>query len=119
MKAAQKDRALWLTIANTMGDDARLTTEHAHTLRRAEKTLHRWAEEECNGTIQREGDQATVSRSAYGGRTAQAARYTKHQRPTVKPEHCAVWPKYARKLGCTTTTRQTRAAVPSTFQQSR
>ena len=57
MKAAQKDRALWLTIANTMGDDAQLTTEQARTLRRAEKTLHRWAEEECNGTIQREGDQ--------------------------------------------------------------
>ncbi|HQZ43656.1 MAG TPA: hypothetical protein PK735_12280 [Flavobacteriales bacterium] len=29
MKAAQKDRALWLTIANTMGDDAQLTTEQA------------------------------------------------------------------------------------------
>lgn len=31
--------------------------ETAYTLRRAEMVLHRWAEEECNGTIQREGDQ--------------------------------------------------------------
>lgn len=31
----------------------------ARTLRRAERTLHRWSEEECNGTIQREGDEGT------------------------------------------------------------
>lgn len=34
----------------------RLTIEAARTLRRAQLTLHRWAEEECNGTIQREGE---------------------------------------------------------------
>ncbi len=28
----------------------------AQTLRRIEMTLHRWAEHECNGNIQREGD---------------------------------------------------------------
>lgn len=28
----------------------------ARTLRRAELTLHHWFEEECNGTIQRDGD---------------------------------------------------------------
>ena len=30
----------------------------ARTLRRAQLTLHRWAEEECNGTIQRMGENA-------------------------------------------------------------
>lgn len=63
MKAAQKDELLARKMeqrfgevectAEYFGDDIRI----AHTLRRAEKVLHRWAEEECNGTIQREGDQ--------------------------------------------------------------
>lgn len=30
--------------------------EEAATLRRIEMTLHRWAEHECNGTIQRDGE---------------------------------------------------------------
>jgi len=33
----------------------RLPIEAARTLRRAQMTLHRWSEEMCNGTIQREG----------------------------------------------------------------
>lgn len=32
------------------------TTNEADALRRIEMTLHRWSEEECNGTIQRDGD---------------------------------------------------------------
>jgi len=32
------------------------TMEEADKLRRIEKTLHRWAEHECNGMIQRDGD---------------------------------------------------------------
>ena len=35
------------------GHGFRLTFDDAQTLRRAELTLHRWSEEECNGTIQR------------------------------------------------------------------
>ena len=30
------------------------TYDEANTLRRAQMTLHRWSEEECNGTIQRD-----------------------------------------------------------------
>lgn len=33
--------------------DVFIQREDANTLRRAEMTLHRWAEEECNGTIER------------------------------------------------------------------
>ena len=33
------------------------TWDEAHSLIRIEMTLHRWAEHECNGNIQREGDQ--------------------------------------------------------------
>lgn len=32
------------------------THDEANTLRRIEKTFHRWSEEECNGIIQRDGD---------------------------------------------------------------
>ena len=57
MNAHAKDRALWLSIHNQAAGqrDAipQLTQDHARTLRRAQMTLHRWAEEECNGTIQR------------------------------------------------------------------
>jgi len=34
----------------------RLPLEQVATLRRAQLTLHRWAEEVCNGTIQRDGE---------------------------------------------------------------
>jgi len=58
--AAQKDRALARQIVDRIdGHAGRLhladnATKAANTLRRAQMTLHRWAEEECNGTIQRE-----------------------------------------------------------------
>ena len=56
MKAAQKDRALYLAIASKMPPDtAPMDLNTAHALRRAQLTLHRWAEEMCNGTIQRDG----------------------------------------------------------------
>ena len=57
MNAEQKDRALWQCIATHQGQASdRFALKHARTLRRAQMTLHRWAEEMCNGTIQREGD---------------------------------------------------------------
>jgi len=37
----------------------RLSLEQVATLRRAQLTLHRWAEEMCNGTIQRDWDDET------------------------------------------------------------
>lgn len=56
MNAKEKDRALFEALARILepGSAFRgldLTT--AHTLRLAQLTLHRWAEEMCNGTIQR------------------------------------------------------------------
>lgn len=58
MNAQEKDRALWLAVIESRDHKASkpapgLTIEEARTLRRASLTLHRWAEEECNGTIQR------------------------------------------------------------------
>lgn len=52
MTARDRDRALANRLSRRFGrlifpDDARI-------LRRAALTLHRWAEEECNGTIQRD-----------------------------------------------------------------
>lgn len=66
MNAQAKNRALAGQIAETLNPGSlangwhpmgRELTEHARTLRRAQMTLHRWAEEMCNGTIQREGEQ--------------------------------------------------------------
>ena len=63
MNAQQKDRALLQRIYNTSKGSPghgriidNFGTDHSRTLRRAQMTLHRWAEEMCNGTIQREGD---------------------------------------------------------------
>ncbi len=76
MKAAQKDRALYLSIASKMPPDtAPMDLNTAHALRRAQLTLHRWAEEECNGTIQRREPGATCTQCGhkmYGEHFAQA-----------------------------------------------
>lgn len=65
MNAQQKDRALAGQIAEALNPGSlangwhpmgQQLAEHARTLRRAQLTLHRWAEEMCNGTIQREWD---------------------------------------------------------------
>lgn len=62
MNAQEKDRTLAQRIHANVGtmEDASAWAErynfiadHARTLRRAQLTLHRWAEEECNGTVQR------------------------------------------------------------------
>ena len=61
MNAQQKDRALARRIVDAIdGVPGRLHIPEkgytaARTLRRAQMTLHRWSEEMCNGTIQREG----------------------------------------------------------------
>ena len=39
------------------------SVDQARTLRRAELTLHRWAEEECNGTIQRPDEGPDVGKA--------------------------------------------------------
>lgn len=64
MNAQAKDRALAERILWDIPTSQRNTFPHigevdaiANTLRRAQLTLHRWAEEECNGTIQRDGEQ--------------------------------------------------------------
>mgnify|MGYP000039897239 CR=1 FL=1 len=66
MEAQAKDRALAVAIWGIYedrsqyakeGSRASFTVEDARTLRRAQLTLRRWAEEMCNGTIQREGEQ--------------------------------------------------------------
>ena len=69
MKAAHKNEVLASRIAERMNaaaghDKYAFSTfdfmETAYTLRRAEMVLHRWAEEECNGTIQRDDDSVTT-----------------------------------------------------------
>lgn len=68
MNAQQKDRALYDAIIRNLGSGNSVAEamaknsqrggiyiDHARTLRRAQMTLHRWAEEMCNGTIQRDG----------------------------------------------------------------
>jgi len=56
--ATQKDYALQAAIyTRTLPHCTTITAEQARTLRRAQMTLHRWAEEMCNGTIQRDGEQ--------------------------------------------------------------
>ena len=66
MKAAEKDQQLAGRIAEAINPGSlangwhpmgQKLKEHARTLRRAQMTLHRWAEEMCNGTIQRDGEQ--------------------------------------------------------------
>ena len=47
-----EQRARLLEILRGLGFE----THEAHSLIRIEMTLHRWAEHECNGNIQREGD---------------------------------------------------------------
>ena len=58
-------------IARFYADMARLgfTYDEANTLRRAEMTLHRWSEEECNGTIQRDEDTGKTYRVWTNGTT--------------------------------------------------
>jgi hypothetical protein len=68
MNAQQKDQTLALQIGRAieptragLPNGARFDlspgwVEHARTLRRAQLTLHRWAEEMCNGTIRRHED---------------------------------------------------------------
>lgn len=68
MNAHAKDRALYDAIIRNLGSGNTVAeamaknrqrggifVDHARTLRRAQLTLHRWSEEMCNGTIQREG----------------------------------------------------------------
>jgi hypothetical protein len=50
MAARDKNSALMVAAS---GHGIILNRDDANTLRRAELTLHRWAEEDCNGTIQR------------------------------------------------------------------
>ena len=61
MNAEQKDRDLMAQICYRLGpgNTYRVGMERARTLRRAQMTLHRWAEEMCNGTIQRDWDDET------------------------------------------------------------
>ena len=79
MNAQAKDRALYALIIDNLGsghsvaeamqknrDRAMILHEHARTLRRAQMTLHRWAEEMCNGTIQRDGEQGDGKPYRYG-----------------------------------------------------
>lgn len=57
MSARNETDALRQRIANGLGQSMYLSFENANTLRRAEKTLHRWAEMECgdeNGCIERD-----------------------------------------------------------------
>lgn len=65
MTAEQKNRELAGQIAERLNPGSlangwhpmgRELKETARTLRRAQLTLHRWAEEMCNGTIQRHED---------------------------------------------------------------
>lgn len=63
MNAQEKDHALHLAIIKSTRTDEHTThtlrnlwIHHTRTLRRAQLTLHRWAEEVCNGTIQRDGE---------------------------------------------------------------
>lgn len=61
MNAQEKDRHLADQIGEYVGANGlhflSIGLAHARTLRRAQLTLHRWAEEMCNGTIQRDGEQ--------------------------------------------------------------
>lgn len=59
-------------IADFYRSMARLgfTPDESNTLRRAQMTLHRWAERECNGEIQR--DEETGKVYAYSGNYVQA-----------------------------------------------
>lgn len=57
MNAQQKDLALASAIGARFGRITSVSIQEARTLRRAQMTLHRWAEEMCNGTIQRDGEQ--------------------------------------------------------------
>lgn len=59
MNAQQKDRALMQAICTKAlgGNIYAMEPEQARTLRRAQLALHRWAEEICNGTIQRDDEQ--------------------------------------------------------------
>lgn len=58
--AADKSRALAerirLHFLRVTPDHPIVTAAHAATLRRAERTLHRWGEDTCNGYIQRDDD---------------------------------------------------------------
>lgn len=55
MTASLKNQFLSLAIRMKIGNqDFPISYDDANTLRRAELTLHRWHEEECNGTIQRD-----------------------------------------------------------------
>lgn len=59
MNAQTKDRELSDAItrhALHLGQPVAGTVQIARTLRRAQLTLHRWSEEMCNGTIQRDGE---------------------------------------------------------------
>lgn len=66
MTAKDKSRALSAHLAHRAG--ILITTSDADTLRRAEMTLHRWAEHECNGTIQRDETTGTPYRYTNDGR---------------------------------------------------
>lgn len=88
MNAQQKDRALWLAIHyRAAGERDALPAfaqDHARTLRRAQLTLHRWAEEMCNGTIQRDGEQGDGKPfrvTEYGGRWGLTNKWAKHPVP--------------------------------------
>lgn len=61
--------------------DVGFTRDEAEQLRRISMTLHRWSEHECNGTIQREGENGDGAPYAYnpdtgrkGGKVADRER---------------------------------------------
>ncbi len=56
------------------------TLDEANSLRRIELTLHRWSEAECNGEIQREGDNGDGKPRRYYG------QYMDHSYPTADRE---------------------------------
>ena len=62
MNRTAEDRTRELLRRQYQGTGVFLNIADAETLRRAELTLHRWAEEVCNGTIQREGDSGKAYR---------------------------------------------------------
>ena len=76
MNAQQKDRALWQCIATHQGQASdRFALKHARTLRRAQMTLRRWAEEMCNGTIQRTWDDTTGDQTGTPHRWSNGDRF--------------------------------------------
>ena len=66
MTKKQAERYVWLLNALEAHG---FTREEVDTLLRAERTLHTWAEHECNGVIQRDGENADGKPYWYSSQT--------------------------------------------------